>query len=231
MPHRISEEYVQSEHDAFVSAGAEEEFRMERLSIWPAATQIGSLISVAEWDAAKLTTIGVPDDGEISAGVAISPDRKWASVAFAWKVGDKVYIDVAQHAVDTDWLLPYLADVVERRGIKSVAVDQGGPGATMLPAMGAARLPVRVTDTAAYKVACATFVDAVRHGKLRHRGQPELTEAANGVREHRVGDSWVFARRDSGVVIAPLEAATLAVWGLTPEPSKKEFFMQDLNAF
>jgi len=92
-------------------------------------------------------------------------------------------------------------------------------------------LKVRVTDTSAYKAACAGFVDAIREGSIRHRDQDELTVAALGVREHKVGDSWVYARRDSGVIIAPLESVTLAVWGLTPELSKKEFFVMNLNDY
>ena len=101
----------------------------------------------------------------------------------------------------------------------------------MLAGFIGAGLTVRVTDTTAYKAACSQFVDAVKYQKIVHRGQQPLTDAAFGVKEHRVGDSWVYARRDSGVIVAPLEAVTLAVWALTPEPAKKEFFMMNLNDF
>jgi hypothetical protein len=226
-PHRISLEFMQSEYEAFKAAGAEAEWRMERLSIWPPVSQIGTLIGVADWESLTQSFLA-PKDARLSVGVAVSPDRAWASVGLAWTVGGVTRLDVARHDAGTDWLLPYLAELVARRPIASVSVDQGGPAGTLLPAMGATRLPVRVADTAAYKVACATFVDAVKHKTVRHRGQPELTVAANGVREHRIGDGFVFARRDSGVLISPLEAVALAAWGLSPDPKKKEFSVVNL---
>jgi hypothetical protein len=223
---RITDRFVEVERKNMT----ETEFRRERLGIWEEVTGAGSVISAEAWGAC-FTDFGVPEGGKLSAGVAISPDRAWASVCLAWQQLGGAYVDLARHEPGVDWVIPFLVEVSGRRDVMSVAVDQGGPAATLLPAMGAAGLNVRVTDTAAYKVACAGMVDAVTYKRVRHRGQPELTTAAVGVKEHKVGDSWVFARRDSGVVIAPLEAATLAVWGVTPEPAKKEFFVQNLSEY
>jgi hypothetical protein len=223
---RITERFVSVERKNMTEA----EFRRERLGIWEEVTGAGTVISAEAWGACY-AEFGIPEDTKLSAGLAISPDREWASVCFAWQQLGGAHVDVAMHAAGVDWVIPFLADVATRRDLASLNIDQGGPAATLLPAIAAAGLDFRLTDTTAYKTACAGIVDAVKYKKLYHRGQPELTTAAVGVKEHKVGDSWVFARRDSGVIIAPLEAATLAVWGLTPEPSKKEFFMQDLNAF
>lgn len=223
---RITERFVAVERKNMT----EVEFRRERLGIWEEVTGAGSVISAAAWGEC-FSDFGVPEGTKLSVGVAISPDREWASVCFAWQQMSGVHVDLAKHDVGVDWVVPFLVDVASRRDFGAVIVDQGGPAATLLPAIAGAGLPFRLTDTTAYKAACAGMVDAVRYKRILHRGQPELTTAAVGVKEHKVGDSWVFARRDSGVVIAPLEAATLAVWGLVPEPVKKEFFMQDLNAF
>lgn len=222
---RITDRFVQVERKNMTDA----EFRRERLGIWEEVTGAGTVISAAAWGDC-LANFGLPDGLKPSIGMAVSPDREWASVCFAWAGLDGTHVDVGAHRAGVDWVVPYLADVTSRRG-GVVCVDQGGPAATLLPGLAGANVQFRLTDTTAYKTACAGMVDAVKYGRLRHRGQPELTTAAVGVKEHKVGDSWVFARRDSGVVVAPLEAATLAVWGLTPEPVKKEFFMQDLNAF
>jgi hypothetical protein len=46
-----------------------------------------------------------------------------------------------------------------------------------------------------------------------------------GVREKLVGDARMYDRRKSPVVVAPVEAVTLAAWGLTEDakpPSKYE---------
>ena len=224
---RITQAYVQAEHDSFVAGGAEEEFKQERLSIWPPADQLGTVIPVAEWGASEMQ-FGTPGPGvTVEMGLGITPDREWASVGFAWMIDGKKHLDVVRRP-GTDWVLSYLVDTADGR---EVCVDQGGPAATLLVAMGAAGLKVRLADTAAYKTACAMFVDDVKYDRIRHRGQQALTEAAVGVKEHGVGDSWVFARRDSGVPIDPLEAVNLAAWGLTPDPKEKVFFVQNLASY
>ena len=223
---RISFDYIDAEQKALPAA----EFSMERLSIWPDVAALGTLIPIAEWSAGGKPDAVMPKGVPISVGVAISPKRDWASVGVAGFTPDGgIYVEVIKHEAGVDWLLPYLVGLVERRAPMSLVVDQVGPAGTLLAAMGAAGLTVRTTDTAAYKAACGAFVDAVKYGKIRHREQQALTDAANGVKERKVGDSYVYARRDSGVLISPLEAVTLAVWGLTPEQRKKEFFMLDLN--
>jgi len=206
-------EYIQAEYDAFMSAGALAQFNQERRSIWPEAGALGTLIGVAEWEAGLANIVLPKSDEPIAVGVAVTPDRKWASVGFAWKVDGKTRLDLASHQEGTDWVIPFLTEIAARRKIATVAVDQMGPAGTLLVPMGAARLPVTAANTAGYKTAVAEFVDGVRQGRIQHRGQPELTVAVNGAREHKLRDGFVYARRDS--VISPLEAVTLAAWGLT----------------
>jgi hypothetical protein len=225
---RISVDYVKAEQAAMPAP----EFSQERLSIWPEVMTLGSVIPVEAWERCTDTGATVPDGATIALGVAVSPDRAWASVGVASHRSDgATHVEVIKHEQGTEWLLPYLVEVVGRLKPSCVVVDQGGPAGTLLPAMGAAGLQVRVTDTQAMKSACGSFVDSAKYGRLRHIGQQVLTDAATGVREHRVGDAFVYARRDSQVLVAPLEAVTLAVWGLIPAPQKKEFFMLDLNAY
>ena len=228
---RIPFEYIKAERESLIAAGAEPEFRMERMSIWPAVDALGSVIPIADWAKSLNLTAGMASGVQVALGVAVSPARDWASVGIAGHRGDgTTYVELVKHEIGTEWLIPYLAGLVSRVKPSAVCVDQQGPAGTMLPAMGAAGLVVRVSDTAAYKSACGGFVDAVKAGRIVHRGQQPLTDAAHGVKERAVGDAFVYARRDSGVLVSPLEAVTLAVWGLTPDLSKKEFFVQNLNA-
>jgi hypothetical protein len=50
----------------------------------------------------------------------------------------------------------------------------------------------------------------VIEGRLAHRGQGELDEAARVVGRRSVGESWVFGRAVSSGEISPLVAATVA---------------------
>jgi hypothetical protein len=45
-------------------------------------------------------------------------------------------------------------------------------------------------------------------------GGPALDASVVGVREKIVGDARMYDRRKSPVVVAPVEAVTLAAWGL-----------------
>lgn len=224
---RISPDYVAAEQASLPAL----EFSMERLSIWPDVTQLGSVISVESWSQCGESD-ATPHTGSVSVGVAISPGRDWASVGVAAHRPDgTTYVELIKHEPGTDWLIPYLVGLTERRQPVALVVDQAGPAGTLLAAMGAAGLTVRVTDTTAYKAACGGFVDSVKYARIRHREQTPLTTAAVGVTEHRLGDAFVYERRNSAVLVSPLEAVTLAVWGLTPEPRKKEFSMVNLADF
>ena len=227
---RISAQYIQAEFESLVAAGAESEFRQERLSIWPPEDEIGSVIPVAEWNAALDPEATLPGPVTV-VGIAVAPSREWASVGVAGRRDDgSIYVEVIADQPGVDWLLPWLLSDERTWADPEFVIDQGGPTITMLTVLQASGLRLRVTDTGDYKAACADFVDLVRYGRLVHRGQEPLTAAAYGVKEHRVSDSWVYARRDSGVRVSPLESVTLAAWGLTPS-RKKEFFMQNLNDF
>jgi hypothetical protein len=68
-----------------------------------------------------------------------------------------------------------------------------------------------------------SFVDKVdEEPSLRHLGQPELALAVDGARKRKVGEAWLWHRRDTSVDISPLQALTLAVYGLKEERPKKE---------
>jgi hypothetical protein len=70
--------------------------------------------------------------------------------------------------------------------------------------------------------AAVSFVRKVDDAELRHVGQPELALAIDGARKRQVGESWLWHRRDTSVDISPLQASTLAVYGLKEERPKKK---------
>jgi phage terminase large subunit-like protein len=210
-----------------------ESFRREGLGIWDDAGVLNGVFDQVEWAKSRDThrglTVTMPT-GPVSVGVGFSPDHQWATVGWAWESDGWTFADVVRHQ-GTDWVLPYLVERASRRNIKTVAVDQAGPAGTLLAAMGAAKLPVRTAATAEWKTACADLANLVHLDRFVHRGDDALNNAAARAQWRQVGDGRVFARRDSGVPIDPLEAVAAAVWGLTPDPKLKEFFMVNLNDF
>jgi len=227
---RIDEDYIRAEWSSFTVNGTRPspEFLQERLSIWPDVMEIGSVFPVTEWDDSSVALTDPGTDVGLSVGLAMSPDRAWSSVSMSWMSSGRKCASVERRE-GTDWVLPYLVDVADRRNVLSVCVDQVGPAGTMLAALGASGLPVRTLDTAAYKAACAGLVDDVRYRRFQHLAMDALEAAAARVKWRTVGDGQVFARRDSGIPIDPVEAMALAVWGLVPVKPKKEFFLANLN--
>lgn len=85
--------------------------------------------------------------------------------------------------------------------------------------------PVRVLGWAGGELGRGTaqFYDAVRHGQLRHLGQPILDVAVSMALTRPIADYWIWDRKKSLVDIAPLVAMTAAVWALQqPEEERQE---------
>lgn len=71
----------------------------------------------------------------------------------------------------------------------------------------------------AYRAACQGLAAAVDAGSVRVTGHPLLDDAAAGAAARTVGDGWVWSRRQAGVSLAPLTAATCALWALDHAPA------------
>lgn len=231
---RIELDYVRNELETFRAAGAEDKWREERLSIWPDADTLGQIIPVAAWMDCLTEWRPDPDQLIDHIGVASSVDGAWSSVGVAFTRGRSTFVQVVKHEPGTEWVIPYVAGLAERRRPKAVVLDKGGPASKSLANGLLAVLPVgvlRETSTAEMQAATAQFVDAVLQGRVEHTGQGPLDAAAAGVREKLVGDARMFDRRKSAAVISPVEAVTLAAWGLVPDPKAKPFFVVNLNDY
>jgi hypothetical protein len=84
------------------------------------------------------------------------------------------------------------------------------------PAVDDAGVKVTTPSTSDVVVAHGLFLDTLAAG--RHKGQAELTAAVRFGTERRVGGGTAWERRGAPVDVAPLTAATLAVWGWLYRP-------------
>jgi hypothetical protein len=240
---RIAPAYIRNELQAFRGALAEDEWRMERLGIWPEAGGVGTVIPLDAWASAATDWRPRFDTEGGVVGVAINMARSYASIGYAVPHPDGTYVeeiawtgkvDKASGQVfdGIDWVLPYLAGLVERRKPTNIILDKVGPAGSLLNAMIASRFPLRVAEFQDWKAACNQFVDAMVTGRVKHPGdQVLLTESAQGVQWRLVGENRVYNRKTAGINVAPVEAVTLAAWGLNPDPKAKEFFVMNLNDF
>jgi hypothetical protein len=88
--------------------------------------------------------------------------------------GSRTFVEVVKHEPGTEWVIPYVAGLAERRRPKAVVLDKGGPASKSLANGLLAVLPpgvLRETTTAEMQAATAQFVDAVKQGRIEHTGQ------------------------------------------------------------
>ena len=67
-------------------------------------------------------------------------------------------------------------------------------------------------------VAHGEFLDALAAGRIRHRGQAELTSAVRHLEQRRLGGATAPERRGALMDVGPAVAGELAVWALLNQP-------------
>ena len=207
---RISEDDVAAEQRAMPPAL----FARERLGVPDAAldeTQ-GGPISPARWGE-LVDGESLPSDESLRLALDAPPDRMTATFAVAGVRSDGLgHVSVRYHVPPHEMraLVAIAADLCGQHST-SLVLPPGSPVRAWRGELEAAGVPLDELTPAEYAEACGLIVAKVADGGLRHRGQPELSSAVDGLAVRTVGDVDVWARRTSRVNIAPFVAATCAL--------------------
>lgn len=152
----------------------------------------------------------------IAIGLQISEARDKTAIAAAGRL-DGGLVGVA--------LLAYLdgptAGVAEvlalRRGhtVVAVALDPRSQAATLIEPLTLAGITVTQLTATDLVVGNGEFIDRVAARTLRVAPHPALDAAARFVSQRPLGGASVWERRGNPIDVAPIDAATAAVWALT----------------
>jgi hypothetical protein len=154
----------------------------------------------------------------VALALEISEDRRHTSIVAAGHLeGDLLLIELARYLPGTDPTAAVL-QLQQERAMAAVVVDPHSPGATSIAPLEAAGVKVTKPSSSDLAVAHGSFLDALDAGRIRHRGQPELTAAMRHLEQRRLGGASAPERRGARVDVAPAVAAELAVWGLLSAP-------------
>ena len=233
---RVTEETIRRERR---SMGAPE-FARERLSVWPRQQVGGGAIDPATW--ASLMDPESRRDGDVTIGVDIAPDRRYAAIGLYGKRADGCgHVQLVDYRPGTDWILDRVREW--RDAVNPIAIAMGRACAASLEVelekMGIARpvdpeRPQRgdlaVTNATEMSAACGQFLDGVRQRTERYVPDPAnaLDASVAGAKVKQTGDTLVWARKESAGDTSPLVAVTLARWAhhslshlvdQAPEPS------------
>jgi hypothetical protein len=156
---------------------------------------------------------------ECAVGVEISEDRRHASIAAAGPIDHGFlmvelveYLDGPGGAVD-----PVLRLQAERT-VSCVVVDGRSHAATLIRPLTDAGVTVAQPSTSDVAVATGQFLDELAAGRLRHEGNEKLTAAVRHGTSRPLSGAVAWERRGHAVDVAPLVAATLALWGWSFHP-------------
>ena len=144
----------------------------------------------------------------------VALDRSSASIAAAWRPrpGAPVRVEVVWNGAPSA-LLGELRRLQGKWGTRdAIGYDAFGPAldiADELEREGLALQPLKARE---YAAACAGFLAACVDARLTHCASTPLDDAVANAAAVPYGDAWKWSRRDSAGSIAPLGAATCAVW-------------------
>lgn len=211
---RISEEFIV---DEFYEVG-ETEFIRERLGVPdPDPATFEASFPPEMWHACESLKARI---GTVAAiGVDVDPDQNRASIALSGAAGAFIAVEVPDARPMGEWLVPRVLELQKEWGGQVVLQASGG-AASILPDLVRAGLPVVAMSTRDVYAACGRISNMVAEQKLRHRGEPHLSAAVMRARRRRVGDAFVWNRRDVADDLTPLFAITLAAWPQETEPAK-----------
>lgn len=201
-PKRTPEEAMQRLRE---NVGSDESFLREGLGIWDSD---GS--TLPGWGACEDGTSLVDDVAAF--GIAVTPDRAWASIGVAGLREDRMpLLKLIDHDRGTGWVLERCRELADERSGSVFVIDGGGPASSLIDPLIAAGLPVEVLSARDLGESCAWLTDAVAERRVFHAPQDDLDAAVAGAKRRNIGDGmFAFGRRLSTVDISPLEAVAVA---------------------
>lgn len=214
---RISLETVARERRSMGRVG----FARERLGIWPKRVAIGAgVISEELWRTLRDPEADRPAD--VTFALHVNRARTYAAVLYAGRRHDgRIQVGIADFRPGTAWTVARMVELKQKWNPLAIAVDTKSESLLLDldkagirpsvdpddPKRGDLIVPGAADVAAAYGL----FVDAARHDQLRHRDEPPMNTAIAGadIRKLAGGSTWDDG---SAVEVAPLIAATLALW-------------------
>lgn len=205
---RITRDYVESEVYALDSRS----FAVERLGVgdWPRTDHVSqTVIPIEAWMALKDDKSELRDP--VCFGYDVSPDRRGSIAAAGRNHDGDWHVEIIESRQGTNWLIPRLVELEREHDPDMIIRDGYGPVDSLRAQEEEHDLKPTTTTAAEHAAACGNLVDAVEEKTLRHLGSTELADAIRGSATRPLGDAWAWSRKNSGVDISPLVAATLAL--------------------
>ena len=213
--------------DAIRSALGTDPPHVFRTEVLCQRVRLGADSPLPAWPARLDPASKVDPDWPLAFAVDVSWDRSTAWIAAAAKRPDgRFHLEVTAQGQGTEWVGPWLADRLDRWSPVAVCLQQtGAPSSTLVDeltrVLGSALVrPMSGPDMAK---ASGMLFDATNESSIVHTGQQQLDDAAAVAAVRPIGEAWAFDRKRSSVDVAPLVAASQALWAIAgwKEPPRR----------
>ena len=175
---------------------------------------ISSVVGSAEWNDCLDEEIDLDPEKLTWMAIDCSPDRKFAAMVGAQKLGDEKFIVKLLHTwensvqLDDREIANDAAKYCREYPIEHLLYSRRTSGA-VAARMQPAGIPILDMDCD-YPQSCDEMLGAINSGRLKHRGQSELTTQMLSAVQLRRGDGgWVLGRRASQSAIPACVATAL----------------------
>lgn len=186
-----------------------ESFMREGLGIWDVDVAVGA-IDLAVW--AQRRNDKPKKSKRACLVLAVSPDRKFASIGRA-SAGAKGRTQVVVlHDAGTAWVVPKLAKIVAKQDIVEVALHPSSQAGALIPELLEAGIEWTPLTPQQIGQGCAAFQSAVLEDTVEHIGQPELDTAVANARTRYIAEAEMWDTRNHAVDISPVVAVSTAAF-------------------
>lgn len=208
-----------------MKAMSPEGFCRERLGQWLSRSKLGPF-PAGSWEGGIDASSTIAADSRLMWCVDVSGDRRTSHIAVAGLRADgRPQVEVAASRVGTAWVVDWIRDRASAESPMQVVVqERGAPASSLIDELRQLdHVSVLPWGGADLGNATARLFDLVRDGALAHLPQPVLDVAAASAVPRILSDGGMaWDRRRSPVDIAPLVAATGALWFLL-QPTETAF--------
>lgn len=188
------------------------QFVREYLCLWPMDNSV-SAIDMDEWAKGERPQPFMPV--KFAWAFDCAPDGSSAALCAAWREDNgEAWLEVMDHRPGTDWLVEAIREI--RKGGQRVPVVYDRIGANMDAALRLESARPAIPSTGLHFVkgvvpAESGFVRELKAGRIRHSGQPALTDALKGATWRILEGARLWGRKVSQSDLSPAVAAALAL--------------------
>lgn len=157
----------------------------------------------------------IPNDARVAVAVAVGRGLESGAIVAVGLDGETPVVEVIDARPGTNWIADQAAAVAQAQRLPLI-IDRIGPAGAVADELDARAIELITPKPRDISNSVLDLISRIRNGDIRLRPDDQLAAEIRGAKTRDMGDSGVmWSRKKSALPIARLEAATLALGGLS----------------